>query len=195
MTNNENFVAYEYKNITVKRDTVSMYKDCLGNFGWMVVDEENCIFHPAQTNDTAVNVPAVHRPVEIANGLDLVTLKFKRNRKISNKLELNRLEQQCEAALSAIGSLERKNEAYTMGTAIGAGIIGTGFLALAAYSFISASPVFGVLLTIIGIAGWGVGFFTYLKISRKKSAETEPMVQEQLNIVYAACEQAHALLA
>lgn len=40
MSNKENFVAYEYKNLSVKRDSAAMYIDCMNNFGWMLVEED-----------------------------------------------------------------------------------------------------------------------------------------------------------
>jgi len=197
MANSDNFVGYEYKNITVKRDAVTVYSDCLSNFGWILTDEQDFHHHPVQATTRPVNVslPDAYPHNNPPDGVDMVSLKFKRDRRINNKLELNRLERKCEDALSAIGSLERKNSAYTMGIALGAGIVGTGFLALAVYNFMSANPLVGVLLAIIGVAGWGVGFLAHLKVSKKKSTQTEPMIQEQLEIAYSACEQAHALLA
>jgi len=31
-----NFVAYEYKEITVETENISMYLDCYENFGWIM---------------------------------------------------------------------------------------------------------------------------------------------------------------
>ena len=190
MTNNNGFVGYEYKNITVKRDSVSIYADCLSNFGWDLVDEHDFHHYPV-----TADIANVHQRTGTTDGLEMVSLKFKRDRSISKKIELNRLERTCEEALSAIGKLEQKNNAHIMGIALGSGIVGTGFIAFAVYNFISANPVAGVLLAIIGAVGWGIGFFAHLKVSKKKSTQIEPMIEEQMNIAYGACEQAHALLA
>lgn len=201
MTNKDNFVAYEYKNIIVKCDFAALYTDCLSNFGWILIDEREYGYRPESTNGSLMNksvhphVYSVQTPPDKVDGPDMVTLKFKRDRHISNKLEINRLERKCEEALSAIGGLERRNGAYTMGASLGAGIIGAAFLGLGIYSFISSKIVVGVLLTVVGIAGWGIGFFAHSKVGQKKSAQTEPAIQEQLDIAYSACEQAHALLA
>jgi len=185
MTNKNGFIAYEYKNITVKRDSVSIYTDCLSSFGWNLIDEHDFHNYPVTADIQRTNT---------SDGLEMVSLRFKRNRNISKKIELNKLEHTCEEALSAITKLEKKNNAYSMGIALGSGILGTVFIAIAVYNFISANPVAGVLLAIIGGIGWAVGFFAYLKVSKNKSTQTEPMIQEQLNIAYGACEQAHALL-
>jgi len=188
--NNNTFVAYEYKNITVKRDSVAFYTDCLSNFGWVPVDEHEQTFQPTVT----IAVPSV--PVLTSTDEnDRVSLKFKRDRCIGSEPELNKLERQCEEALASIGKLERKSSAYTMGVSLGTGLIGTALLGIAVYGFISSNIVLGVIFSVLGIAGWGVGFFSNLKARRKKATKTEPLIQEQLYIAYSACEQAHAFLA
>lgn len=132
---------------------------------------------------------------ETTDGTETAMLIFKRNRRIENKHELDRLERKCEEALSAISRLERKNNAQSMGVALGTGIIGAAFIGLAVYNFIFSNIALGVVFAIIGAIGGAVGFFSNRKIGRKKAVQTEPQIQEQLNIAHSACEQAHALLA
>ena len=190
MKSNKDFVAYEYKSINVKRVDVSIYEDCLTNFGWQLVDQYE--FHHAP--NVKVESFIVNQQTTKVNGLEMMTLEFKRDRNINKKMELNRLERTCVEALSTINGLERKDEVSSMGVALGSGIVGTVFLAFAVYNFMSANPVAGILLALIGVAGWGIGFFAYTKISRMKTVKTEPIIDNQLNIAYAACEQAHTLL-
>ena len=190
MTNENGFIGYEYKNITVKRDAVSIYADCLKNFGWDLIEEHD--FHNYPVNSDIANV---HQHTATTDGLEMVSLKFKRDRNISKKIEINRLERTCEEALSAIDKLEEKSKAYSMGIALGSGIIGTGFLCLAIYNFMSANPGLGLGLALIGAAGWAVGLFAHRKVSKKESTKTEPMIEEQINIAYGACAQALALWA
>lgn len=82
-----------------------------------------------------------------------------------------------------------------MGVALGHGIVGTGFLALGVYNFITASVALGVVFAIIGVAGCGIGFLANSKIGRKKKAQLTPLIQQQFEVVHGACEQAHAMLA
>jgi len=184
---NNNFVSYEYKEITVKRASVEMYVDCLDNFGWTLVD------------DGYLSLQDILAPLHAAAGtsgtLDMVELKFKRHRKIENKQELNKLEHRCEEALAAIGKIERKSHAYTMGTSLGVGIVGTAILAFAVYGFIASNVVLGVILSILGVAAWGIGFLAYRKMSNKEKTQNEPLIQQQMDTAYDVCEQAHALLA
>ena len=184
---NNNFVSYEYKDITVKRGSVEMYVDCLNNFGWTLVDDGLLSLQDA--------LAPLHDAAGTSGTLDMVNLKFKRHRRIENKQEINRLEHRCEEALAAIGKMERKNNAYTMGISLGTGIVGTAALGFAAYFFISSSIVAGVALSILGLSGWAIGFLSHRNLGNKKAAQTELLIQEQLDNAYEACEQAHALLA
>jgi len=200
MNNNENFVSYEYKSINTNRNSAAMYIDSMNNFGWTLVEDDRNGFETLINNLNPVNLGqnianAAQTFGETADGSVAVTLKFKRDRKIENKQKLDRLEKEFEDALSAIKRMERKNAAQTMGISLGTGIIGAVFVALSVYNFISSNIVLGILFAVIGAVGWTIGFFSNKKVGDKKSAQTEPNVQEQLNIVYNACEKAHALLA
>ena len=190
MDNKNNFVAYEYKNITVRRDAVTTYTDCLSSFGWVPVDEQEYGFQPLFTAFTPIS-----SSVGTTAEQELVSLKFKRDRRINNKLEIDRLERKCEEALATINCMERKNNAFTMGISLGAGIVGTAILGIAVYSIVSSNIVVGVLMAALGVAGWGAGFFANRRLGKKKSTQAEPMIQAQLEVAYGACEQAYALLA
>jgi len=200
MSNKENFVAYEYKSVTIKRNSAGMYIDCMENFGWTLAENDGYDFQPLLTNLNPVNLgkniaTAAQSYGETADSSETLTLKFKRDRRIENKQQLDKLEREYEEALSAIHKVERKNVAQTMGISLGTGIIGTLFIGLAVYNFVFSNIILGVLFAAVGAIGWAIGFFSNMKIGKKKSTQTEPYVQEQLNIVYSTCEKAHALLA
>jgi len=200
MSNKENFVAYEYKNINATRDSAGMYIDCMENFGWSLVENDGYDVQDLILNLNPVNLGrniagAAQTFGETADSAPAITLKFKRDRCIENKQQLDKLEREYEAALSAINKVERTNSAQTMGISLGTGIIGAGFVGLSVYNFVSSNIVLGVVFAVIGAIGWAVGFFSNRKIGNKKSTQFEPYIQEQLDIVYSTCEKAHALLA
>ena len=64
MSEQKDFVGYEYKEIIAPADRISLYIDCYENFGWQI-DE---------------NMPA-------ANGMRHTTLRMKRDRKIIKEIE------------------------------------------------------------------------------------------------------------
>jgi len=200
MSNKENFVGYEYKTVNATSDSAGMYIDCMENFGWSLVENDGYDVQDLLSNLNPVNLgrniaSAAQTFGETADAAPAMTLKFKRDRRIENKQQLDKLEREYEAALSAISKVERKNSAQTMGVSLGTGIIGAVFVGLAVYNFISSNVVLGVVFAVIGAIGWTIGFFSNRKVGNKKSAQTEPYIQEQMNIVYDVCEKAHALLA
>ena len=199
MSNKEDFVAYEYKNVTVKRNSAGMHIDCMESFGWVLVEQAGVDVQDLISNLNPINLGknianAAQSFGETADASETMTLKFKRDRRIENKQQLDQLEREYEEAFSAIHKVERKNAAQTMGISLGTGIIGTVFIGLAVYNLVFSNIVLGVLFAAVGAIGWGIGFFSNLKAGKKKSSQTEPYVQEQLDIVYNTCEKAHALL-
>ena len=164
-------VGYEYKNVTVPNSMESVYADGYANFGWEFDGTE-----PALQGDIAV------------------ILKFKRDRRIKNKPELNRLEKEFESGLHEIVKLERKTNAYVMGSALGLGIVGAAFLAGAIFSFIASNIVLGIILLVPAIAGWVLGYFSSVRLQAKKSEQTAPQIESRYDAVYQVCEKANTLL-
>jgi len=200
MSKEERYTAYEYKTISVRRDTASMYMDCMNSFGWELAENDmNSLqsvlsaLTPANLGDTITN--AAGSFTGAADSSAAVELRFKRDRRIENKIELNKLERQCEEALAKITKAERKNNAITMGVSLGSGIIGAAFTGLAVYCLIQSSIALGVVLSIIGAAGWALGYFSNRKVGKKRTERIESQKQQQYDVMYDACEKACALLA
>lgn len=107
-----NFVGYEYRDITVDRDMESMYADGYQNFGWTL-------------DNTSTPLP----------GLNSVTMKFKRDRKVRNKAELTRLQRQFDACINEIIGMEKSKKSTASIAAVTIGLIGTAFMAGAVFSF------------------------------------------------------------
>ena len=198
MNKQENYIGYEYKSIAVKREAVAIYKDCLTNFGWELIEEHDHSYSP-QTNVSPYHVVTTSGSAAAAlsttqpTSVDLVDLKFKRDRKVNNKASLDKLERQCEEALAAIDKQENKDDAHTMGISLGTGIVGTVFLGLSISSFVAANIPLGIVFAGLSAAGCAAGFFAFNKNKKSKAAKSEPTIQEQLDVVYSSCEQAHAL--
>jgi len=199
MSNKENFVGYEYKTVNTTRDSAGMHIDCMESFGWSLVENDGYDVQDLHTNLNPVNLGrnianAAQTFGETTDAARVARLTFRRDRRIENKQQLDRLEREYEAALTAISKAERKNSAQTMGVSLGAGIIGSVFVGISAYNFVSSNIALGVAFATIGSIGWAIGFLANKKIGNKTSAQTEPYMQEQMDIIYCACEKAHALL-
>lgn len=201
---NNGFVACEYKEVTAKRDQVHLYTDCYSNFGWTLVDQRQHSYSPVSTSSIAsigtsiASTVAPNVTVDVADHIDdtdIVILKFKRDSRMPNKREINKLESQCESTLSEINKIETKKSAKTMGVSMGIGIVGAGFMVLAGFGFFNANILFGVIFAIVGLVFWGAGFLASRKLGKSQQEKTAPTISDKFEAVYGYCEQAHALLA
>lgn len=198
MDTNENsssngFVAWEYTDIYVDRNLATMYTDCYQNFGWTLIDqnERNYISDIGAPQF----VPISNIAGAVQSGGERVNLKFKRNSRLPNKIQLNKLQQECEDALTSIDRLENRKMATTTGPLLGFGILGGGATALSVYAFTIASIPLCVLFAAVGFVGFLAAYMSFAKGSAKKTAKINPEIQGQFDTVYRTCEQANALLA
>lgn len=81
--NNNEFIGYEYKEVTIPRSMDSVYTDGYANFGWQ----------PEGSSPT----PSVGK----------IVMKYKRNRKLRNKAEITRLQRKFDACAEEIQAMER----------------------------------------------------------------------------------------
>lgn len=169
----KSFVGYEYKEITVSENMVSMYLDCYENFGWLPEKELS-------------NVGKPH----------YVTIRMKRDRKIINKMELTRLQRNFEACVLDLEKLERaKTSAATIWSLV-VGIAGTVFMAGSTFAVTHEPPVIWlcVLLAIPGFIGWIFPYFVYRKVVKRQTERVEPLIEQKMDEIYEVCEKGHSLL-
>lgn len=179
MQENKKFVGYEYKEITVPAEQVSMYLDCYENFGW-IVDEK------AYGQEKPKKIQDQHR----------LTVRLKRDRKIVNKMELTRLQRNFESCAHEIEVLEGEKTRMPMILALTAGVIGTVFMAGATFAVVHEPPIIWlcVLLAIPAFAGWIAPYFLYRRMTEKKKKTLEPLIEDKLEEIYNICQKGHALL-
>jgi hypothetical protein len=168
---NNGYVGYEYKAYTVRRDEESLYEDNLENYGWI-------------SDGVEPNV----------RGAMYVTLKFKRNRDIENRTQLGRLEMQFERAVREIARLEVLKKISASAVAYIVGIIGAGFIAGAILFGLKGNSAISIIFAVPSLLCVTMPYFLYVKLLDRKSAQVEPLINEQYNIVYETSKQAHDLL-
>ena len=169
--NADGFIGYEYKDVTVKRNMESVYADGYINFGWTL-------------EDTSIPLQSIGS----------VTMKFKRDRKIRNKAELTRLQRQFEACVQEIERLEISKSIIASAVAYGLGIVGAAFMAGSVFAYISGMVPLTIILAIPAFAGWILPYFCYLNISRKKTEQVTPLIDQKYDEIYEVCEKASGLL-
>lgn len=172
ITKNEtNFIGYEYKDITVKRMMEPVYADGYSNFGWALEG----------TSTSVQNVGSV-------------TLKFKRDRKIRNKVELTRLQRQFDACVAEIETLESSKVTGASIAAYLIGIVGTAFMAGSVFAYEADLLPLTIILAIPGFAGWIIPNFCYRGIRKQKTNKVSPLIDQKYDEIYEACQKANALL-
>ena len=167
------FVGYEYLELSVKRSMVSVYADGYANFGW---EPEGTEEQPGRQM------------------MDTVHMKFKRDRKICNKMELTRLQHSFDACAAEILSLESSKRLRASVTAYAVGIVGTAFMAESVFAVTAGKIVSSIILAIPAFIGWVLPYFLYKHIEKEKIAELTPMIDQKYDELYAVCEKAHSLL-
>jgi len=187
------YIAWEYADINVNRNHAPLYKDCYQNFGWTLI--EQCDMHYAPDMQI-YNVPVNYSTSTPTAGHDheMVKLKFKRDSRLPNKIQLEQLQHKCDGALSSIQRLENTKSASFMGPIIGFGGVGALFVGLSIFNFVSANILLCVLFAIISLVGWFAAYYVFAKVQPSKNAQITPRIQEQFEIIYQTCEHANALL-
>lgn len=170
-------VVYEYISINVKKDLEPVYIDSYKNFGWLHINNEKRDYY-INSNPTP----------------DIVEIKFKRNAKINNKEELQKLQKRCEKAFLTVSKLEKIPQALAMSYSLSIGIIAAIFIAISVWSVIGKMWFPAILCGIIGVIGCAFPYSIYKNVKNKKETENRPKIDEQQNIIYETYEQARKIL-
>lgn len=173
MENENNFIGYEYHEISVARDMASVYADAYPNFGWVL---------ESSATPTA--------------GIHSIHMKFKRNRKICNKSELTRLQRQFDASADEIVALEKSKTTTASIVAFSIGLIGCAFMAGSVFSITGAVPhvILCTVLAIPGFIGLILPYFSFSAIRRSKTSKLCPLIEKKYDALYDVCKKANGLL-
>ena len=165
------FVAYEYMSVPVAQTMETLYIDCYKSFGW--------------TLDSSV--------LSLSNP-NSVILKFKRDRRIKNKTEVCELQHKCENALTSIRKLENSKTSTATMLSMLVGTLGAGSLVGAFFSYQAELIFLFILLTLVGIVGATLSYLRYNKLVEKRTSVVNPLIDQQYEIIYDACEKANKLI-
>lgn len=168
-----NYVGYEYKEVSIPAKEASFYLDCYESLGWNTDEKFETVYNPR-----------------------LITLHLKRNRKIINKMELTRLQQNFEACINEIQILEHSKTSAASAWSIMIGLIGTAFMAGSTFAAVHHPPIIWlcILLALPGFSGWILPKFIYAKIVQKKNREIQPLIEAKREEIYTICERGYSLL-
>jgi len=171
MKNRNDYVCYEYKSILVSREMKPMYADNYPQFGWLLEKPESNI-----------------------GSLLFTTMKFKRDRNISNKMELNKLQCQFDDFVAEIENLEHSKYQKPVIIALSIGILGIAFMAGSVFACLAGMFLLMAALAVPGFAGWIIPYFCFKYLRRQKERETAPLIDQKLDGIYEVCKKANCLL-
>ena len=179
------YTGYEYREISVPREYVSLCLDSYPCFGW---EEDPNYEQPGRRG--------AHARSRGAGEKDAVTLYFRRVRSIRSKVELTRLQRNFDGCVAELQALEQSKTTASTLAALVIGIIGTAFMAGSVFAVTAEPPIIWlmVLLAIPGLIGWVLPFFLYRRILRKKTAELEPLKEQKYDEIDQICEKGSRLL-
>lgn len=177
------YVGYEYKEVKTDSAQASFLIDGYGNFGWqMDTNVSGGIREEGKTPGSPSS--------------DKLVIRLKRDRRIINKAELTRLQRNFEACVREIKELEKRKTSAATSAAIATGVAGTVCMAGSTFAVTAQQPyiLLCVILAIPGFIGWILPYFLYKRITKEKSEEISPLIEEKYDEIYEICEKGNRLL-
>lgn len=178
------FVGYEYKEVIAESSKASFIFDAYENFVWELYEKLNGNIY----ENPVKNIPSPYQRK--------VVIRLKRNRKISNKMELTRLQSNFEACVNEIEELEKSKTSAATIYAFVIGILETAFMAGSVFAVTAQPPhiVLCILLAIPGFIGWIIPYFVYKKTVKKQTEKVIQLIEEKYDEIYKICEKGNKLL-
>ncbi len=176
------YIGYEYKEVVASGPTASLYLDSYPCFGW-------------EPDPNAPPKALAARPGRTSAPPQL-KMQFRRNRKISNKAELTRLQRNFDSCAAEIHALEKAKTSSATIQALVVALIGTAFMALSTFCVTAEEPNYPLsfLLAIPGFLGWVLPYFLYRIQVRKKTVQMNQLIEQKYEEIHTICEKWNRLL-
>lgn len=173
------YTAYEYMELRVEGKQRSFLLDGYENLGWEV-DERNSGVQGANQMAAATKNKII----------------LKRNRKISNKTELVRLQSYFEDCVRELDKLEAEKTSLGARCSLLIGIIGTLFMTGSVFAVTARPPqvVLCIILAVPAFLGWIVPFFLYRKLVDRETQRLAPLIEKKYDEIEELCRKGNALL-
>lgn len=202
MENEKQYIGYDYKEITVSKKLEPAWKDCYTNFGWEMENSqpamEKGVWEPLRIMIAPLVVFPGHFFKNMVQDHESVTksaLKMKRNRKIPNKNELNRLQVSLEATLNEMEHLEKSKALGASVAAYIIGLLGTVCMALSMFSYLASNMAGCIGFAIPAFMGWILSYVAYVLIKNRREDIVNKEMETKFDVINEICMQAHELVA
>lgn len=201
MEKGKSYVGYEYKNVTVKKEMESVVSDGYKYFGWKLEKSTPTVVKHVWGPLRVMLAPLALLPgtpfgkmIQDHKSDTKVDLQLKRDKAITSKNELNRMQIQFEMLMEDIACLE---ETKTIGASVAAyivGIAGTVFMGLSMFSYLADNLQACIILAVPGFLGWLLSAVVYKLMKGKRSKKIIPIVEEKYESATQLCEKAYSLI-
>lgn len=201
MENTKQYIGYDYKEVTINKKFELVWKDSYTNFGWEIERSQPAIEEHAWGPLRVMAAPLSVLPGRLFKNMvqdhvseKKVELKMKRDRKIQNKNELNRLQVSLEAALNELEHLETTK---TLGANVAAyiiGLLGTVCMAFSMFSYLASNMIECVSFAVPAFIGWIMSYVAYILIKNKREVEVNKELEAKFDTINDICMQAHELI-
>lgn len=171
-------IVYEYTSINVKSELEPMYIDCYEHFGWIHIKN-------TERKDYYINTDI---------NQDIVNIKFKRDRAIPKKEELNELQKKCEKAFLKVNKLEKEPLAFAVSYSLIVGMIGILFLVVSIFSGLSSNWFISIISGLVAIIGFIFPYPIYRKVKGTKTVENKSKITLEQDLIFAIFEQSKKIL-
>lgn len=177
------FIAYDYKEVVADRSKLSFLLDGYENFGWE--QDKN------MTDDSVTAYRGVVSPYSKKS-----VLRIKRDRKIINKMELTRLQRNFESCVKEIDVLEASKTSKATSWALVVGVLGTAFMAGSVFAITAPVPqvLLCIVLAIPAFIGWIFPYFIYQKIKMTQTKKMDELIEQKYDEIYEICEKGSKLI-
>ena len=158
------FVMNEYKSVSVSKKNLDFYLDCIDNFGYEITKKDD--------------------------GIGKVTLHMKRAYLEKNVARIRELEKQFDERFARYERLTSTESDLAQAVGIGVGVVGTGFVAGAVFSYLGGLYLLMGGLAIVGFAGWSLSYLAYKRVRAKSALKTQSELTVNRNEIYDIVKQA-----
>lgn len=200
-TNKSAYIGYEYRTITVKKESEGLWQDSMANLGWQLEKREAFVLKPIWGPARVMVAPLALIPgtpfskmVRSHNSETEINLHFKRDKNIANKAELNRLQSEFEASMQSIGNLEKSKTSSASIAAYTIGLIGTVFMGLSVFAYLAPMLMWSIIFAVPALAGWALSYVAYRMISSRSAAKVAPLIDSQQERIHGVCRKANDIL-
>lgn len=192
---------YTYKEFTVPKNMEGIWKDGLASFGWELTKCEpaidKAVWGPIRLMIAPLAIfPKSHfsKWVKDTESMTNVTLRFRRDRNITEKNALDHAESRFETYTKEITRLEKSKTRKPSVVASILGGIGTVFMAVSVFSFLLNSIPLFVATGILGLIGWILPAIVFRSMRASQTQRVGTVIEDKYDILYDVCREGHALL-